>query len=207
MTLEFTSLANFTKLFIETLNKHAPIKKKYVPGKHENFVIKGLRKAIMLRFRLRNILLKEKSLESKKPYNKQRNICVSMVKKAKKEHFQNINLSEITDNKEFWTTVSHLFGNKVKANHKIDLIETNVLVTSDVEIAKTFKEYFNEIVPMLHIIQNECHIRKTGDIQDPVKKASFRYQYHPSILSIKEIKKCFLLQFPACFHRQSERYN
>ena len=27
MTLEFTSLASFTKIFTETLNKHAPIKK------------------------------------------------------------------------------------------------------------------------------------------------------------------------------------
>ena len=35
-----------------------------------------------------------------------------MVNKAKKEHFQNINLSEITDNKKFWETVSPLFGKK-----------------------------------------------------------------------------------------------
>ena len=27
MTLEFTSLTSFTKIFIETMNKHAPIKK------------------------------------------------------------------------------------------------------------------------------------------------------------------------------------
>ena len=27
MTLEFTSLTIFTKIFIETMNKHAPIKK------------------------------------------------------------------------------------------------------------------------------------------------------------------------------------
>ena len=94
----------------------------------------------MLRSRLWNIFLKEKSLESKKAYNKQRNICVSMVKKAKKEHFQNINLSEITDNKKFWKTVSPLFGNIVKANQQINLIEKNVLGTSDVGIAKTFKE-------------------------------------------------------------------
>ena len=39
-------------------------------------------------------------------YNKQRNICVKMVKKAKKEHYQNISLSEITGNKKFWKTVS-----------------------------------------------------------------------------------------------------
>ena len=140
MTLEFTSLTSFTKIFIETLNKHVRIKKKYIRANHANFVTKGLRKAIMLRSRLWNIFLKEKSLESKKAYNKQRNICVSMVKKAKKEHFQNINLSEITDNKKFWKTVSPLFGNIVKTNQQINLIEKNVLGTSDVGIAKTFKE-------------------------------------------------------------------
>ena len=158
MTLDFTSLASFTKIFIDTLNKHAPIKKKYIRANHANFVTKALRKAIMLRSRLRNIFLKEKSLESKKAYNKLRNICVKMVKKAKKEHYQNISLSEITDNKKFWKTVSPLFGNKVKTNQKFNLIEKNVLVTSDAEIAKRFKEYFVEIVPKLNIIQNECYI-------------------------------------------------
>ena len=84
MTLDFTSLASFTKIFIDTLNKHAPIKKKYIRANHANFVTKALRKAIMLRSKLWNIFLKEKSLESKKAYNKQHKICVKIVKKAKK---------------------------------------------------------------------------------------------------------------------------
>ena len=79
MTLKFTSLTSFAKIFIETLNKHAPIKKKYICANHANFVTKSLRKAIMLRSRPWNIFLKEKSLESKKAYNKQPKICVSMV--------------------------------------------------------------------------------------------------------------------------------
>ena len=54
--------------------------------------------------------------------------------------------------------MSPLFGNKVKTNQKINLIEKNVLVTSDAEIAKRFKEYFVEIVPKLNKIQNECYI-------------------------------------------------
>ena len=94
----------------------------------------------MLRSRLGNIFLKETSLKPKKAYKKQCNICVSIVKKAKKEHFQN-NLSEITDNKKFWKKISSLFGNNVNTNHKVNLVEKNVLVTSDVEIAQTFKEY------------------------------------------------------------------
>ena len=69
MTLEFTSLASFTKIFIDTLNKHAPIQKKYIHANHANFVTKALQKAIVLRSRLRNIFLKEKYLESKKTYN------------------------------------------------------------------------------------------------------------------------------------------
>ena len=81
-----------------------------------------------------------------------------MVIKAKKEHYQNISLSEITDKKKFWKSISLLFGNKVKANQKINLIEKNVLVTSNEEIAKTFKEYFDKIVPKLNIIQNDCYI-------------------------------------------------
>ena len=61
MTLEFTSLTNFTKTFIETLNKHAPIKKKYIRANHANFVTKMVQKAIMVRSGFRNIFLKEKS--------------------------------------------------------------------------------------------------------------------------------------------------
>ena len=118
MTLEFTSLTNFTKIFKDNLNKHAPIKKKIFRENHANFVTKDLRKALMLRSRLQNIFLKERSLESKKAYKKQRHNFVKMVKKAKRVHFQNIILSEITDNKKFWKTVSPLFGNKVKTNQK-----------------------------------------------------------------------------------------
>ena len=147
MTLDFTSLASFTKIFIDTLNKHAPIKKKYIRANDANFVTKALRKAIMLRSRLRNIFLKEKSLESKKAYNKQRNICVKMVKKAKKEHYQNISLSEITDNKKFWKTVSTLFGNKVKTNQKINLIEKYVLGNLGCKrLLKHLRNIFDEIV-------------------------------------------------------------
>ena len=127
MTLEFTSLISFTKKFIDTLNKHAQIKKKSIRTTHANFVTKGLREAILIRSRLRNIFLKEKSLEYKNAYNRQHNICAQMVKKANKEHFQNISLSEISDSRTFWKTVSPLFGNKVKTNQKINLIEKKII--------------------------------------------------------------------------------
>ena len=42
MTLEFTSLTGFTKIFIETSNKHAPIKKKIYSRKPHKFCYKKL---------------------------------------------------------------------------------------------------------------------------------------------------------------------
>ena len=56
-------------------------------------------------------------------FKKQGNIGVKMVKKAKKEHFQNMSLSEITNKKKFWKAVSPRFGNKAKTNQKINLTE------------------------------------------------------------------------------------
>ena len=44
-------------------------------------------------------------------------------------------------------------------------------------------------MPKLNIMQNDCYIRKTGNIENPIKKASFKYRYHPSITNIKDIMK------------------
>ena len=58
MNFEITGLTSFTKIFTKILNRHAPMKKKYALAKHTNFATKDLRKAVMLRSRLRNIFLK-----------------------------------------------------------------------------------------------------------------------------------------------------
>ena len=63
------------------LDNHAPVKKKYVRGNHSPFMNKSLSKAIMVRTRLRNIFLKNRSEENKINYNKQRNLCYTFEKK------------------------------------------------------------------------------------------------------------------------------
>ena len=55
----------------------------------------------MLRCRLQNIFFKEKSLESKKAYNKQCNICVKMVKKAKKNTFKTLTYQKLVTTRGF----------------------------------------------------------------------------------------------------------
>ena len=57
MTLEFTSLTGFTKIFIETRNKHAPIKKNTLAQTTQILLQKACGQ-IMLRSRLQNSFLK-----------------------------------------------------------------------------------------------------------------------------------------------------
>ena len=61
----------FQEIIVSLLNVYAPLKKKYLRANHESFVTKELRKAIMLRTRLRNIYLKQRT--TKVAYNRQRN--------------------------------------------------------------------------------------------------------------------------------------
>ena len=71
----------FQEIIVSFLNVYAPLKKKYLRANHASFVIKELRKAIMLRTRLRNIYLKQRTETTKVAYNQQRNKCVTILKK------------------------------------------------------------------------------------------------------------------------------
>ena len=55
----------------------------------------------MTRSWLRNTFLKTKSQECKQAYNKQSNLCVTMVRKTKKNYFNSFNVRKITENKQF----------------------------------------------------------------------------------------------------------
>ena len=56
--------------------------------------------------------------------------CVTMVRKAKKNYFNNLNLRNITDNKQFWKTVKLII---------ITLIKGEKVVSEDREVAEILK--------------------------------------------------------------------
>ena len=71
------------------LEHHAPRKQKYLRGKNKPFMTKALSKSIMERTLLRNIFLKSPIVANKLAYAKQRNFCVSLLRKIKSEYFAN----------------------------------------------------------------------------------------------------------------------
>ena len=176
----------FQNVMISVLNKHAPMKQKHIRANHAAFVTKELRKAIMKRTRLRNIFLKKRSENSKALYNKQRNICVSLTRKAKKSYYGNLDAKSVSDNKIFWKRISPLFSNKIKAKEKITLVENEKIISNDLEIANTFNNYFGKIVQNLDIPRNRNHISNTHLAQvNPVLGCIEKFSEHTSIKNIK----------------------
>ena len=104
---------NFIKTFVTVLDKHAPIKKKYLRANHTGFATKQLRKAVMKRSKLCHDFLKDRNDASQSAYRKQHNLFVTLSQKAKKQYFSNLEPKLTTNNKKFWKSVKPLFPDKI----------------------------------------------------------------------------------------------
>ena len=121
---------------------------------------------------LRNKFINFKTDADRIAYNKQRNYCVSLIRKW-----------NVTDNKTFWTKVKLLFSKKVNSQTKIKLVEKgNTLsdleilfevekVTSDDrEIAEMFNDIFVNIVPSLRTSPKENYEADVGNHNESILK-------------------------------------
>ena len=62
---------------------------------------KTLRKAIMKRSKLSKFN-KERNTENWSEYKRQRNRCSNLLKGSKKRYFNNLNVKDVTEYKQFW---------------------------------------------------------------------------------------------------------
>ena len=133
------------------LDSRAPLKYKYLRSNHSPFMNKDISKAIMDRTRLRHKFLRSRSIEDRKAYNKQRNYCVSLIRKIKKDCYNNLDYKKIIDNKSFWKYVKPLFMEKNVRSNKITLVEDNSILENNNKIAETFNNFFTSAVSNLNI--------------------------------------------------------
>ena len=84
-------LEKFLQICMNTLDQMAQRKKEYIGGNKMPFFNKELSSAHKKRAQLRNRYLKKRSYQNKKLYTKQRNFCVSLLRKTKKKHCANLN--------------------------------------------------------------------------------------------------------------------
>ena len=175
----------FQSIFMKHLNKHAPMKNKYVRANNAPFMNKTLCKAFMNRSRLRNKFIRNPCSFNKKNYNKQRNFCVNLLRKEKKKYYGNLDLKKITDNKTFWKTMKPFFSEKSKSRNKITLVEGDTIISEDIMVAETMNMFFSNVVKELDILgyeENNTIATSSDDIENVINK----FKSHPSIIKIKE---------------------
>ena len=140
----------------------------------------------MTRSRLRHRFLKNRSEENRKIFCKQRNKCVSLLRKSKKNYLANLNEKNMTDNKRFWKTVKPFLSKKIHFSERINLTkeENNSLLTNCEEVAEELNNFFANAVKNLNISSYENCDSLAENIDDPTLKAIAKWRNHPSILAI-----------------------
>ena len=171
---------NFAIFCINIFDEIAPRKNKYVRGNHAPFMNKALSKAIVVRTKLRNTFLKNRSEENKKNYSMQRNYCVSLLRKSERDYYNNLNEKNICYNRKFWKVVKPLLSNKIVSNEEITLVE------GDQANTKVLNNFFSNINKNIEIPQYDQVDPICQDIKDPVIKAIIKYRNLSSIIAIKE---------------------
>ena len=76
---------------------------------------------------------------------------MKLLRKTKKEFYNNLNVKYITENKPFWKTVKPSFTEKTLKEERITLVENNKVVSDESKLVEIFRKYFVNIVQTLGI--------------------------------------------------------
>ena len=174
---KYISYSLFENIFLEVLNAPAPVKKKIQRFNNNPFMTKQLRKAIMHRSRLKNVFNKSRTPKKWDSYKKQRNFCVNLLRKTKKEYFENINVKDINDNEKFGKKIKPFFSNKGLNTNKLMIIEKNNLISGESILANTMNQYFTSITKQLNL-KKSPQLKNLEDI----------INYYHNHISIEKIK-------------------
>ena len=176
----------FETIFMQVLQKNAPLKKKYIRANHAPYMTKVLRKAMMKRSELETKYYKTKSISDKNNYKKQKNFVSRLYKKERKTYYKNLDIKKFTDNKTFWKNMKPFFSDKGPRSKKITLVSKGKILAEDQEVSETLNSFFKDAVKSLSIKENKDLLSETGDLNDPIDIAVKKFEAHPSILKIKE---------------------
>ena len=170
----------------KTLDVHAPIKSKYIRANEKPYMHKSLRKAIMMRSRLKNKANITKNVADMDKFKKQRNYCAKLSHVAKVAYYNNLDPKSIITSRKFWKTFKPLLSKNDNAtDNKVILVQDDTIISDEQLVAETFNEYFNNVTTKLNLTEWPA-TSETLKINNPVVKAIQRYSDHPSIIKIKE---------------------
>ena len=179
---------DFCSWFRKVLDRHAPLKSKFIRGNQAPFMTKELSKGIMTRPKLKNKFNRHKTKANWTAYKIQRNKCVQLRKRAVKNHFLKITENSQVNNKSFWRKIKPFLSFKgTDDNHDIILEENGNLIEDNKELSEIFNNFYVNIIesttgkkPMASNPPSYCS--QDEELDHIIRQ----FNNHPSILKIKE---------------------
>ena len=157
--------SGFQSIFTQVLYNYAPTKKKFIRFNNSPFMTKTLRKAIMHRSKLKNIYNKKRTDDSWANYKKQRNFCVNLLCKTKKDCFQNLNIQDLSNKRKFWKTIKPHFTNEGINSNKLLFKEKGNLASNKKQLATIMDSSFINITKDLELKEyNESNANTLEDV-------------------------------------------
>ena len=140
-------------MFLEVCNKHAPIEEISFSSKKRNnpWITKSLKRSIRKKHALYSKTMIKSGYDkvSVDKYNKYRNTLTSVIRTAKKIYYGSLVETRDTNNsKKTWKHINELLNKKYSSQNSTRVKEllrndgSNVKVTSTIDIANTFKDFF-----------------------------------------------------------------
>ena len=141
-------------------------KKIYRCYKNNTSMTKKLRKEIMKRSTLKHNFKKNRNHENWCKYKTQRNYCVNLLRKSKKQYFRDINVRDVSDSKSSWKSLTPYFSNK-GSNSKL------------------FKNSFDtDINQITSVFKSHVSIKKIHECFPSIEANDFNFRQ----VSLKEVK-------------------
>ena len=136
----------------------------------------------MHRSKLKNLYNQFPTELNETNYKKQRNLCTNLLRKEKKKFYNDLDLSVLSDSRQFWRNIKPLLSDKqCKAHKNIVLLNTEEIITKDVEVAEKFNNFFIKSVENI-----KSYIPSIEDKNENLDDIIKQYENHPSVLKIKE---------------------
>ena len=170
----------FESLYMDVVNKHAPLKHVHLRANQVPFMTKQWRQEIRYRNRLWKKYLKERTDENYCKYKTQRNVCTRLRRKAIKDFFRKKN--EENSPREFWNVYRPFLHSKSKQANDIFIKENDVVINQKKDIAEIFNNYFVNIADDL--VDKSLQYDYAADFND-----------HPSVQSVINTTKEGIFNF------------
>jgi len=182
---------NVVGILKSLLDTYAPIKTKVARGNQGNFVNKSLNKAFMKRSVLKTKYLKNKSVQNRRLYTKQRNHCTYLKREAINSKFVKAT-EEFNkhDTKPIYKLLKPYMTNKgTLSSDDIILFENGEFVNEDSKLSDIFIDFYTNIVE--HTTGNppkDISSSAGGESMDSIiSRIIESYKNHPSITKICEM--------------------